>query len=323
MGRCVKLSGPPLAINIQLPGGPKMGSMASGTQQMPNLMDPFQSLIEGVQPALAPIKPVMDIIGFIMSLMDIIIKVLTVLGAVATIVAGPNVLSTMFPIPPVKDENGDDVGPPPIPDVSGFLASVGDSVVALLCQAMKMAGLIPQLSTVATIKDSLITALGFMDAAMSQVNSLTDTLSSLPSPDTGNSIFDALRICAMENSEKELEAKLGPVGNLVPLMSVVSLLAQAASQPLPRVVYDMSKVLIGVGLLQFFDVPGGPTADEQKDNFLNIIDDMTITGLPFEIPDFSDLSSVGETMDEIKEKMEPLVPAIELVQEILNKFTNC
>lgn len=346
MGRIVKLSGPPPPVNIQLPGGAKISSMASATQGMPNAMDPFQSVIEGVQPALGQVKPVFDIIGFVMALMDVQSYQYKVIGAGLSMILPGNPFSAMFPVPPLKDDNGDpvpmnpaapgaDPEPPFVPDFPGLIPGFLDAIVKLICYAIKLAGLVPQLSTVAAIKDSLLTAMGFMDAAMAQTNSLTDLFSSLPVGNTGVAGLDALADAAGDNAGAQLAAKLGPVGNLVPLMSIVSLLADAAKQPLPAPILTLATLMAntiendppGFGVIPFPDLSdvigaqGEP--DAQREAFLGMIEDMTVTGLPIEIPDFSDLSSIPVIMDDIKQKLDPILPAIELVQSIMDKLTKC
>ena len=88
MGACVVIGGKPPAVEIQLAGGAKIGSMASGTQQVPNAMDPFQSVIDGAQPALASITPVFDVIGFGMAFMETQIFQLKVLGSIIDMIPG-------------------------------------------------------------------------------------------------------------------------------------------------------------------------------------------------------------------------------------------
>lgn len=332
MGACIAIGGKPVAINIQLPGGAAVGSMASGTQQVPNDMDPFQSLIQGVQPALSSLQPAFNIIGFVMALMNLQVKFMTLLGALASVTMPGNPISIMFPVPNLKDEDGNEISPP-VPDLMSILPGVLEALVEVICKALKLAGLVPQLSGAMTIKDSLITAMGFADAAMGQVNSLTDLFTGLPPANTGNPVIDQLLQCAVDNSGMQLEHKLGPVGNLVPLMSVVSIMADLAKQPLPPIVATLVKLVAngadgdppGFGVIPFPDLSsvGGPTSDEQRETFIGLIEDMTVSGLPIEIPDFSDLSKLGDTLTELQDKMRPLLPIIELLQTILDKLTKC
>ena len=332
MGRCLQLGGQPPSINIQLPGGIKITSLTSGTQQLPNIMDPFQSLLQGAQPALGAIQPAFDIIGFVMKLMQCQVMVAKVMGALMGLIAPGNPFSLMFNVDPMLDEDDNPITDPitgmEIPDFPGLAPAMLDCIAGLMGGALKLAGLIPQLSMGVSIKDLVLAAMGFVDAAMSQLNSLTDLFTGLPQPTTGNSIFDALLQCAGDNARIQLEHKIGPLGNLVPLMGVVSLLADAAKQPLPRVIYDLAKFLAdsppdGFGIIPFPDLQpvGGPNPDTQRQDFLNLIDDLTITGLPIEIPDFSDLSNLGTLLQDMQLQLDAVLPAIELVQSVIDKLT--
>ena len=332
MGRCLAIGGKPFEINIQLPGGLKLASMSSATQQVPNIMDPFQSLLQVAQPAFGAIQPAFDIIGFVMQLMQCWVGIMRIFAALAVPVIGPfpptNPMIAMFPPPPKLDPDTGDPLDPYQPDLTRLFTDFLECVAALMGKGLKVAGLVPQLSVPMSIKDIVITAMGFVDAAMAQVNSLTDLFTGLPPANTGNPIFDAILQCAADNSSTQLEHKLGPVGNLVPLMAIVSLLADAAKQPLPQVVHIMAKLLAdekpgGFGLIPFPDLTpvGGPSSERQREDFLALIEELTITGLPIEIPDFSDLSQLGALLTDMRAQLEPVLPAIELVQSIINKLT--
>lgn len=347
MGACVSIAGKPPPVNIKMPGGSTISSMAGATQGVPNDMDPFQSLIEGVQPALSSVKPVFDVIGFVMAAMDLLLLYNKVVGFILGTFVPGNPFTSMFTLDPLLDENDEPVllippieiggvsifeGGPEIPDVGAVAPDLIDGVLKVICFAIKLAGLIPQLSSAFTIKDSLLTAIQFGDAAMGQVNSLVDLFAGIPAANTGLGPVDDLLQCASDNSSTQTEHKLGPLSNLVPLMSIVSLIADIAAQPLPGVVFDMAKLIAdpapaGFGIIPFPDLSGapinGPTPDEQREQFLQLIEDMTITGLPIEIPDFSDLSSIGTIIEEIKAQLEPLNPVIELLQSVLDKLTKC
>lgn len=349
MGACIEILGKPPPISIQTPGGAKVGSMASATQQAPNAMDPFQSVIQGVQPALSAIKPAFDIVGFVMAYMEHSLFQYKVIGSLMNMFAPDNPFSQMFKLDPMLDPVteepvllipeiaiGDVVlhpGGPEIPDFPSAAPAYLETVIKVLCFAIKLAGLETHLSSAATIKDSVLTAMGFADAAMAQVNSLTDLFTGIPPADSGNAAIDDLLQCAADASGVQLEHKLGPVGNLVPLMSVVSLLADLAKQPLPSVIVDMAKLLAngpdgdppGFAILPFPDLSdvGGPTSDEQREQFIGLLEEMAISGLPIEIPDFSDLSSLGDILNDLQQQLEPLLPVIELLQSVINKLTKC
>jgi hypothetical protein len=331
MGRCVNIGGQPLQIDIQLPGGIKIASMAHATQQIPNIMDPFQSLLQGVQPALGAMKPVFDIIGFVMQLMQCWLAVVRIFAALAVPVIGPtapsNPLIALFPPPPMLGDDGEPLDPY-IPDLPKLFTDFLNCIAGLLGKALKLAGLVPQISIGITVKDSIIAAMGFADAAMAQLNSLADLFTGLPAADTGNVSFDLTLQCAADNSTVQLTHKLGPVANLVPLFAVIGLLVKIAKQPLPSVILDMSKLMAnpapnGFGVIPFPDLSGvgGPSGDEQREQFLGLIEEMTISGLPIDIPDFGDLSSLGQTLNDLKAQVEPILPVIQMVQGIFNKLT--
>jgi len=341
MGRCLSIGLKPSEVSINIPGGVKIASMANFPQMVPNAMDPFQTLLQGAQPALGAIQPAFDIIGFAMKLMNCQMLIAKVLGSVMNMFSPGNPFSLMFSVDPMRDENGDKIklvpeievagqivfeGGPDIPDYPGIAPAMLDCLAGLLGSSLKLAGLVPQLSMAVTIKDSVLTAMGFANAAMAQVNSLTDLFTSIPAANTGFPEIDAILQCTADNAGKQLEHKLGPVGNLVPLMSVISTLATVASQPLPSVIFDIAKFLAnpapeGFGLLPFPEFPGGPTSDEQREQFLGVIEEMTVSGLPIEIPDFSDMSSIGDTLNELQGALEPVLPVIEMIQSVFNKLT--
>lgn len=332
MGSCLVLGGQPSPISIQLPGGIKIGSMPNLTQQIPNIMDPFQSLLQGAQPALGAIQPAFDIINFVMKLMQCMVLLAKVIGALMNLISPGNPFSLMFGVDPMLDENDEPIKDPitnlEIPDFPALAPALLDCIAGLMGGALKIAGLIPQLSMGVSIKDAVLAAMSFVDAAMAQVNSLTDLFTGLPSPTTGNGLFDALLQCAGDNAKIQLEHKIGPLSSLIPLMGVISLLADAAKQPLPRVIYDMAELMggeppAGFGLIPFPNLTavGGPTPDKQREDFLGLIEELTISGLPIEIPDFSDLGNLGQLLEDMQAQVEPVLPAIELVQSIFNKLT--
>lgn len=347
MGACIEIGGKPPPVEIQLPGGAKAGSSASGTQQVPNIMDPFDSVLQAAQPALAAIKPAFDIIGFIMAALEAALFQYKFLGSLVGMFAPGNPFSEMFKLDPMVDENGDPIllipkievagavifeGGPEIPDFPGAAPAFIEGILKVVCYGIKLASLETHLSAAASIKDGVMTAMGFADAAMAQVNSLTDLFTSIPPADTGNSAIDALLQCAADNSGTQLEHKLGPVGNLVPIMSILSIIADIAKQPLPGVIVDLAKLVAeappkGFGIIPFPDLSGppleGPTPDEQREQFIGLLEEMAISGLPIEIPDFSDLSALGNILNDMQENLEPILPVIELLQSILDKLTKC
>jgi hypothetical protein len=349
MGACVEIPGKPPPVEIQLPGGAKAASMASGTQQVPNLMDPFQTVLSGAAPALGAIKPVFDVIGFVMAGMECFFLILKIMGSLMGMFAPGNPFSEMFKLDPMIDPNTDEPillipeievlgvvifeGGPEIPDFPAVAPLFIECILKVICFAMKLAALETHLSSAATIKDGVMTAMGFADAAMAQLNSLTDLFSGIPAADSGLPEIDIQLQCAADGSSIQLEHKLGPVGNLVPLMSILSLIADIAKQPLPAPIVQVAILLAntadgdppGFGVIPFPDLSdvGGPTSDEQRETFVGLLEEMAISGLPIEIPDFSDLSALGDVLNDMQEQMEPLLPVIELLQSVIDKLTKC
>lgn len=342
MGALVEIAGKPPPVEIQLPGGAKAGSAASGTQQVPNSMDPFDSVLQAAQPALAAAKPAFDIIGFIMAAIEASLFQFKFIGSLVGMFVPGNPFSEMFKLDDMVDENGDPVllipeielvgfaGGPAIPDFAGAAPEFVEKILKVVCFGIKLASLETHVSSAASIKDGVLTAMGFADAAMAQVNSLTDLFTGIPPANTGNSVIDAQLQLAADNSAKQLEHKLGPVGNLVPIMSILSIIADIAKQPLPAAIVDMAKLVAeeppsGFGIIPFPDLTaaGGPTPDEQREQFIGLLEEMAISGLPIEIPDFSDLSALGDILNDMQENLEPILPVIELLQSILDKVTKC
>ena len=97
MGRCVSVPGPPQQVSIQIPGGAKLASMTNGSQQIPNDIDPFQSIFQSASPALGNLKTVFDIIDFIMALVDAAISGMELVGALLAM-TGNFAISQMFPL---------------------------------------------------------------------------------------------------------------------------------------------------------------------------------------------------------------------------------
>jgi hypothetical protein len=50
---------------------------------------------------------------------------------------------------------------------------------------------------------------------------------------------------------------------------------------------------------------------------------MASTGLPIQIPDFSDMSNIGAVIQGMRESLAPLLPTIELLQSVVDKLTKC
>jgi hypothetical protein len=320
MGACISLAGPPSPISIQLPGF-TMPSPPDLSFGIPNLMAPFQGLFTVATPALGTLKPVFDILGFIMCLMDLLMALMSIVGALLTFMGMVgNPLSLLFPLPNMKDGAGEEISPA-IPDPTAAIAAILDALLCLICKGLQLAGLIPQISGVFTVKDVLVTAMQFGDAVMAQVNSLTDIFSKLPPANTGNLAIDILLQCAQDNAGVQIEAKLSPLAGLAPLMGLVSIIAELAARPLPRAIVTMARMMAmptptGFGLIPFPNT-------QMRDDFLNLLEDMASTGLPIQIPDFSDMSDIGAVIQGMRESLAPLLPTIELLQSVVDKLTKC
>jgi hypothetical protein len=318
MGACLKLPAAPPEVRLTLPGGLQLSSLSSATQSIPNSMDPFQSLLTITMPALGPIKPVFDIVGFVMCTLEFVTSLGSIIGGLLTFTGAiGNPLSLLFPLPNLKGPNGKDTVPP-IPDPSAAVVKLVDSLQCLIGKGIKVAALTPQLSVAATVKDAILTAIQFLDAIMGQVNSLVDQLSKIPPANTGIAAVDAKLTCVGENAQLQIQAKLSVAGALQPLMAAVSTIAQAASRPLPRGIYTAAALLAnppptGFGTLPFPDAAA-------REGFLKVLDDMTTTGLPFEIPDFSDLSDLPALVTKMKTQLAPVLQTIQLLQMILDKI---
>jgi hypothetical protein len=284
-------------------------------------MDPFADLMKALQPVLAAAKPVFDVIDFIMALVDIAVKAMKILGALLIALVGPfNPISLLFPIDPVKDADGNPVDPY-IPDVGSLLTGLLDALQKLICQGLKAASLLPQLSLVVTIKDVVLTVIQMCDAAMGQVNSLTDAFENLPPANTGNPIIDNLLNCAAENAKAQIENKLDPIAALAGILAVVSILSEIIKMPLPAPVVIMAKLMAnqppsGFGLIPF------PNAQARED-FLAFLDDLAVNGIALPIPDFSNLADIPMAINDLKQSLEPIIGVLVLVGEIVDKLTKC
>lgn len=315
MGRCISVEGPPQQVNIQLPGGIKISSMTNGSQQIPNSIDPFQSVLQMASPALGSLKVSFDIINCIMAFVDLMIAILEIVG-VLLIPTGNIAINQMFPLKNAvnKEENDPFPGQPKgdlgFPDPTHVVTA---SIRLIVC-AVKLVGLIPQLSAAATIKDSVLQIIGMMEAVMGQINSITDKLALIPPPSTGDSLLDFELSCANDNIQIEIEHQLGPLAQLVPMVAVLDLISKPLRQGLPAPVATLLRTAVGMDLIPLAD-------DAAKENLLSLIDTMETQGLPIELPDFSDLSDIPAKIDQIKSVLGPdLLNFIEQVQQLVDKI---
>ncbi len=316
MGACIRLPGVPGQLSLQVPGGAKLVSMPSSTQSVPNDCDPVDMLLKISMPAFGTLQPIFDIVGFIMTLVDMFLCLLQILGAMLALTGNP-ALALIFPLSTIK--NTADNEPIPgfaadadtgVPDVTCLI----EKAFELICKALKLIGLIPQLSMLATLKDALNAALTLLACIQAKINSLLDKLQLVPE-DTGDPLIDAELACAREAIQDAITHAAGPLASLVPLMMLVAKLADPIKQGLPEPIANIIVTAVNLGLLPFPD-------DTAKQNFLNFVADLQ-AGIAFAIPDFSDIDNIADKMDEIREKLGPILPAIDTVQQLLQKLQNC
>ncbi len=313
MGACIRFPAPPPPINITMPGGAKLTSQATDSHDP---CGPFGSLFQISAPAFGAIAPVFDILGFIMTLVEFLLCILALLGAMMALAGNP-ALAAMFPLPTIKNTAlnepivgfaaDEDTG---VPDVKCVL----DNAIALICKALKLVGLIPQLSMIITIKDALNALLALMSCVQAKFNSLTDALTLIPAP-TGDPIIDAELDCAREAMGDFFAHAAGPLTNILPVFALLGKLAEPIQQGLPAPVANLIIVGVNLGLIPF------PSQDA-KDQFLDVIEQLQ-AGTLIQIPDLSDISNLAAKMDEIRTKLEPVLGAIEQVQKLTEKLQNC
>jgi hypothetical protein len=321
MGRCIAVPGPPQQVNIQLPGGFKLSSITNSSQQIPNPIDPFQSLMQMASPALGSMKTIFDIVDCVMAVLDLIIAILEIAGLLMLPLGMP-ILSQMFPLGTVKNiAEGDPVpglpeGDTGIPDGT----HIRDAVLAVISCALKLIGLIPQLSAAVTIKDVMLSVIGLMEAVQGQVNGIFDSLSLVPPATTGDPLLDFELNCASASMNIEIEHQLGPLAQIVSLMKLVDILAKPLKQGLPAPVATIVKKAIEFKIIPLAD-------DAARDQLLDLVDTMQESGLPIEIPDFSNLSDIPAKIEEIKAVLQPeggpdILAFIEQVQDFFDKIIN-
>lgn len=313
MGACIRFPAPPANINITLPGG---AALASQNQKTHDPCGPFGSLFQISAPAFGAIQPVFDIVGFIMVLMEFLLCILALLGAMLALTGNP-ALAAMFPLPTIKntadDEpipgfaSGEDTG---VPDVKCVI----DNAILIICKALKLVGLIPQLSMIVTIKDALNALLALMSCIQAKFNSLTDAMELIPAP-TGDPIIDVELDCARAAMSDFFAHEAGPLTNIIPVFQLIGKLAEPLQHGLPGPIANLIIIAVNLGLIPFPN-------DTAKNQFLDLITQLQ-AGTLIEIPDLSDISDLAAKMDEIRTKLEPVLGAIEQVQKLTEKLQNC
>lgn len=313
MGACIRFQPPAININITLPGGARL---ASQNQDTHDPCGPFGSLFQISAPALGVAMPVFDILGFIMALVEFMLCLLGVLGAMLALTGNP-ALAVIFPVPTIINTEDDEPIPGPkagddtgVPDIKCLI----DNAMVLICRALKLVGLIPQLSMIVTIKDALNALLALLSCIQAKFNSLTDALELIPAP-TGDPVIDAELDCAREAMGDFFAHAAGPLTNIIPVFQLIGKLAEPIQQGLPAGVAQLVVVAVNLGLIPFPN-------DEAKEQFLALIEQLK-EGLPIEIPDLTNISDIPAKMDEIRNQLQPMLGAIEAVQRLTDKLQNC
>lgn len=316
MGVCIRIPGPPQPISITLPGGIKLQSQTNSTQQIPNLLDPVQSLFQQAAPVFGAIQPVFDIVNFAMALIMFLLTLLGMLGAILMLLGNP-ALALMFPPPTIINTadnvpipgflEGEDTG---VPDATKLI----EDALAVFCKGLKLVGLIPQLSMMVTVKDSLNGAMAVMSGVIGKINELNDRLSMIPA-NTGDPVIDQELACAREALQDALAHSLGPLSNLVPVMQTVGTLAQPLNQGLPKPIIGFIEIAVNLGLIPFPD-------ETAKTQFLGVVESLG-NGTFIDFPDFTDISDLPATMDDMRSRLAPILGPLEAVQTLLTKLQSC
>jgi hypothetical protein len=310
MGGCIRIAPPPPQISITLPGGIKIQSQPNSSQQFPNALDPVNSLLSQAAPALGAMQPAFDIVGFVMALMTFM---LTLLGTLSII--NP-VLGTVFPVPTIINSDvdtpipGKPAGDTGVPDPGKLISDA----LAVILKGVKLIGLIPHLSMLATVKDTLNASTVVMSGVTAKLNDLSDQMSKIPA-DTGDPVIDAKLACAREAVADAMQHAAGPLSNLIPILQNVSTMSQPISQGMPASVANLLKFAIKNGLIPL-------PSDEARDELIGVIDGLQ-QGTLLDFPDLSNVSDLPTAMNDIREKLAPVLGPLEQVQLLLTKLQNC
>jgi hypothetical protein len=111
----------------------------------------------------------------------------------------------------------------------------------------------------------------------------------------------------------------GPLVNIVPLLQAVGKAAEPLQQGLPTSVGNIIRLAVNLKLVPFSNDTAGENA---KTQFLDLVTQLE-QGFAIQIPDFTDISDLSAKMDEIREKLAPIVGAVEQAQKLLEKLENC
>ena len=315
MGACIRIPPPPTPIVITLPGGAKLTSQPSSTQSVPNQLDPLSSLFQMATPALGAVQPVFDIVLFLMAFLTMMTTILAVVGMLL-IPTGQVYLSILFPMPKIVNTSfgvpipGQPAGETTVPDLNQLISDIAN----VLCRGMKLVGLIPQLSMLVTVKDTMNASMGVMSGVQAKINSLTDALAAIP-PNTGDPVIDKELDCAREAISDAMAHAMGPLSSLAPVMQSVTTLSQPITQGLPEPIINLISLAVTMNVITFTD-------DDARTEFFATLEQLK-NGTLFSFPDFTNIQDIGQTMDEMRQKLAPILGPLETVQGLISKLQNC
>lgn len=313
MAACIRFPAPAAPVSITIPGGAKITSQSQNTHDP---CGPINSIFQFAAPAFGAISPAFDIINAFMAVVEFMLCLLALIGSILALLGNP-ALAAMFPLPTIKNTADNE----PIP---GFAAGVDtgipdvkcavDNAIVLICRALKLVGLVPQLSMLVTVKDTLNALMALMSCVQAKINSLEDAISLVPA-DTGDPVIDQELACARDAVGDFVTHAAGPLVNVLPLMQVVTKLAEPIQQGLPGSAANIITMAVNLGIIPFPDAAA-------KTQFLDLVEQLK-AGTLIQIPDFSDVSNISAKMDEIRDKLQPVLGAIDQVQQLTEKLQNC
>jgi hypothetical protein len=187
-------------------------------------------------------------------------------------------------------------------------------IANVFCRGMKLVGLIPQLSMLVTIKDTMNASMGVMSGVQAKINSLTDALAAIP-PNTGDPVIDKELDCAREAVTDALAHAMGPLSSLAPVMQSVTTMSQPITQGLPEPIINLVTIAVNLGAITFTD-------DDAKTEFFATLEQLK-NGTLFSFPDFTNIQDIGQTMDEMRQRLAPILGPLETVQGVISKLQNC
>jgi len=310
---CVTYPPPPKPIEITVPGGAKISSQPTDTHDP---CGPVNSIMTLASPAMAAIQPVLDIAGLGIALGDTLVCMLATIGALM-VPTGNLAVAAMFPLPTIKNSAnnfpipgfpaGDDTM---VPDFGCIL----EKFPGLLCYVIKMAGIIPHLSMLVTMKDMMNALMEIMSCVQAKLNSLADALGAVPA-NTGDPVIDAELECAREAIVEFQAHAAGPLSNVIPVVQQMAKMAEPIQRGLPGGVVSLVTLAVNLSIIPFPD-------QQSKNQFLGLIETLK-KGIQIQIPDMTDISDIPVKMNEIRQSMGPVVDGIEQVTQLLEKLENC